>query len=230
MSVYSMKEFFQTRRVLCQTQLKSSTDLSGRSGKRTGENTTWSTIAFGLTGILTFILIQACAPKPFQVKLNPHLGTEAVTKISANQPCPKRYRLVLDDQSTAFEVKTRPANCCYPGLSLDWIFPIGKTLTAYLAQAQKGQAGKTIPLQLGMSDFRFVMDASSPERPYVDSLKYKAHFTGPDPIGFFTISETAYGSMPIKAGEKRMYDAVSQALRSTTVKLFTEVANRMCER
>jgi hypothetical protein len=223
-----MKEIYQTGRFLCHCNLKAGTGLSERNGKGTGENPAWNTIVLGVLGILTFILIQACAPKPFQVQLNPNLGAEAVTKITATQPCPKRYRLALDDQSTAFEVKTRPANCCYPGLSLDWIFPIGKTLTAYLAQAQKGRPGETIPLQLDMSDFRFVMDASSPERPYVDSLKYKAHFTGPDPIGFFTISETAYGSMPIKGGEKRMYDAVSRALQSTTIKLFAEAANRMC--
>jgi len=230
MALYSMKEIFQTRRFFCHSNLESGTGLSGRSGKRTRENAAWYTIALGLTGILTFILFQACAPKPFQVKLHPNLGSTAINEIANNQPCPKRYRLALDDQSTAFEVKTRPENCCYPGLSLDWVFPIGKTFSAYLAQAQKGQAGETIPLQIDMSDFRFVMDAGSPERPYVDSLKYKAHFTGPDPIGFFTISETAYGSMPIKGGEKRMYDAVSRALRSTTIKLFAEAANRMCGR
>lgn len=191
-------------------------------------NTLRNPFILGGLGILFFIFFQACAPKPFQVKLQPNLGSEAVTQISANQPCPKTYRLALDEKSTAFEVKTRPQNCCYPGLSLDWIFPIGKTLAGYVAQARKGQGGDTIPIQFDMSDFRFVMDASSPERPYVDSLKYKAHFTGPEPIGFFTISETAYGSVPIKGGEKRMYDAVSQALRSTTIKLFSEVANRMC--
>lgn len=228
MALYSMKEFFQVRWFLCNGNLKSGTGLSKRGGKRTGENAAWYRMALGLIGILAFLFFQACAPKPFQVKLNPNLGPEAVNEISANQTCPKTYRLALDDQSTAFEVKTRPENCCYPGLSLDWVFPIGKTLSGYLAQAQKGQAGETIPIQLDMSDFRFVMDATSAKRPYVDSLKYKAHFTGPDPIGFLTISETAYGSMPIKGGEQKMYDAVSEALRSTTIKLFTEVASRMC--
>ena len=182
----------------------------------------------GLLGILVFLGIQACAPKPFQVKLNQRLGSEAIKEIAANKPCPKSYRLALDEKSTAFEVKTRPQNCCYPGLSLDWIFPIGKTLSSYLKQAQKGQTGDTIPIQLDMSDFRFVMDATSADTPYVDSLKYKAHFTGPDPIGFFTISETAYGTPPVKGSEQKMYDAVSEALQSTTTKLFIEVANRMC--
>ncbi|MDX1412228.1 MAG: hypothetical protein R3351_08730 [Nitrospirales bacterium] len=202
--------------------------LNGGRGERQDGNTAWPSIALGFIGTLVLILIQACAPKPFQVNLNPNLGPAAVTKIASTQPCPKTYRLALDGQSKAFVIKTRPENCCYPGLSLDWIFPIGKTLAGYLEQAQKGESGKIIPLQLDMSDFRFVMDASSPKRPYVDSLKYKAHFTGPDPIGFFTISETAYGSMPIKGGEQKMYDAVSEALRSTTIELFTEVANRMC--
>ena len=192
------------------------------------ENTAWQSIVLGFIGILVFFQFQACAPKPFQVKLNPNLGPEAVTKIAATQPCPKTYRLALDEKSTAFEMNTRPQNCCYPGLSLDWVFPIGKTLTGYFAQAQKGHGGDTIPIQLDMSDFRFVMDAGSPERPYVDSLKYKAHFTGPDPIGFLTISESAYGTIPMKEGGPKMYDAVSQALRSTTIKLFSEVANRMC--
>lgn len=223
-----MKEIIQARPFLIILGLKSRTGLSKSRGKGMGENTARNTVTLRFIGIVALILFQACAPKPFQVKLNPNLGPEAVTKISANQPCPKAYRLALDPKSSTFEVKTRPENCCYPGLSLDWIFPIGKTLSAYLAQAQKGQGGETIPLQLDMSDFRFVMDATSVERPYVDSLKYKAHFTGPDPIGFFTISETAYGSMPIKGGEQKMYDAVSEALRSTTIKLFTEVANRMC--
>ncbi len=202
--------------------------LNGGREERTDGSTAWPSIVLGFIGILVFILIQACAPKPFQVKLNPNLGPAAITKMASTQPCPKTYRLALDEQSTAFIMNTRPQNCCYPGLSLDWIFPIGKTLAGYLEQAQKGQDGETIPLQLDMSDFRFVMDASSPQRPFVDSLKYKAHFTGPDPIGFFTITETAYGSMPIKEGEQQMYDAVSEALRSTTMKLFTEVANRMC--
>ena len=197
-------------------------------GKPTERNPGGVRTATIVTGILFFLLFQACTPKPFQVKLHQTLGPEAINEITANQPCPKRYRLALDAQSRNFEVKTRPENCCYPGLSLDWVFPIGQTLSGYLTQAQKGQRGEIIPLQLDMSDFRFVMDASSPERPYVDSLKYKAHFTGPNPIGFFTISETAYGSQPIKGGETKMYDAVSQALRSTTVKLFAEAANRMC--
>ena len=224
----SIRDFFSGRSFFSLATLKARFGLNGRGGKRTGENSAWHTIALGFLGILAFILVQACAPKPFQVKLNPNLGSEAVNTISITQPCPKTYRLALDDKSTAFEVKTRPENCCYPGLSLDWVFPIGKTLSGYLAQAQKGQGGQTIPIQLDMSDFRFVMDATSAKRPYVDSLKYKAHFTGPDPIGFFTISETSYGSMPIKAGEQKMYDAVSEALQSTTIKLFTEVANRMC--
>lgn len=205
-----------------------SPDLSRSGSKQTKRTPAWVRTSTILTGFLFFLFFQACAPKPFQVKLDQTLGSEAINEITANQPCPKRYRLALDDQSRIFEVKTRPENCCYPGLSLDWVFPIGQTLSGYLTQAQKGQQGETIPIQLDMSDFRFVMDASSPERPYVDSLKYKAHFTGPNPIGFFTISETAYGSQPIKGGEKRMYDAVSQALRSTTVKLFAETANRMC--
>ena len=203
--------------------------LNGGRNERTDGNTAWPSITLAFIGILVFILIQGCAPKPFQVKLNPKLGAAAVTKIAETQPCPKTYRLTLDEPSTAFIIKTRPQNCCYPGLSLDWIFPIGKTLAGYLEQAQKGEGGDFIPLQLDISDFRFVMDASSPKRPYVDSLKYKAHFTGPDPIGFFTISETAYGSMPLKDGEQKMYDAVSEALRSTTIELFTEVANRMCK-
>jgi hypothetical protein len=223
-----MKEVKGVRQFFIMAGLKARTGLNENRVKGMGEKSAGNTIALGFLGILVFILFQACAPKPFQVKLNPTLGPEAVTKISANQPCPKTYRLALDEKSTIFEVKTRPENCCYPGLSLDWVFPIGQTLSAYLAQAQKGQGGETIPIQLDMSDFRFVMDASSPERPYVDSLKYKAHFTGPDPIGFFIISETAYGSLPIKGGEQKMYDAVSRALRSTTIKLFTEVANRMC--
>jgi hypothetical protein len=223
-----MKEMIQAWPFLIIGGLKSPTGLNESGGKGMGENTARITVTLRFIGIVALILFQACAPKPFQVKLNPTLGPEAVHTISANQPCPKAYRLVLDAQSSLFEVKTRPENCCYPGLSLDWVFPIGQTLSGYLAQAQKGQGGETIPLQLDMSDFRFVMDATSAERPYVDSLKYKAHFTGPDPIGFFTISETAYGSMPIRGGEQKMYDAVSEALRSTTIKLFTEVASRMC--
>lgn len=222
------KEIIQPRLFPNFARVGSLTAWNNDRRKSMDENISKNTVALALMGLLTFLLIQACAPKPFQVKLNPNLGTEAITRIAAHQPCPKTYRLALDEKSTAFEVKTRPQNCCYPGLSLDWVFPIGKTLSGYLAQAQQRHIGETIPLQLDMSDFRFVMDATSTERPYVDSLKYKAHFTGPDPIGFLTISETAYGSMPIKGGELKMYDAVSQALRSTTVKLFSEVANRMC--
>ena len=158
-----------------------------------------------------------------------NLGAEAINKIQSNKPCPKAYRLALDTKSTTYEIKTRPVNCCYPGLTLDWIFPIGKTLSSYLAQAQKGQEGETIPLQFEMSDFRFVMDGTSRENTYVDSVKYQANFTGPEPIGFLSIPESTYGSAPMTGGDRRMYDAVSEALRSTTVKLFDEVSARMCK-
>ncbi len=80
-----------------------------------------------------------------------------------------------------------------------------------------------------MSDFRFVMDGSSRETTYVDSVKYQANFTGPDPIGFLSIPESTYGSLPMNGGNQKMYDAVSEALRSTTVKLFDEVSARMCK-
>ncbi|UCE63921.1 MAG: hypothetical protein JSU59_01825, partial [Nitrospirota bacterium] len=135
----SIRDVLQTKSSLSISNLTSRSGLSESQGKRTGENTAWQSIVLGFIGILVFILFQACAPKPFQVKLNPNLGTEAVNEISAHQPCPKWYRLALDDKSTEFEVKTRPENCCYPGLSLDWVFPIGRTLSAYLSQAQKGQ-------------------------------------------------------------------------------------------
>ena len=226
--MYSLREILPIRPYPSLFNITVRACLDGGRKERTDGDTAWPSITLAFIGILIVILIQACAPKPFQVTLNQNLRPAAVTKIASTQPCPKTYRLALDEQSTAFVIKTRPQNCCYPGLSLDWIFPIGKTLAGYLKQAQKGEGGKIIPLQLDMSDFRFVMDASSPKRPFVDSLKYKAHFTGPDPIGFFTISETAYGSMPIKGGEQQMYDAVSEALQSTTIELFTEVANRMC--
>lgn len=178
---------------------------------------------------LALTFIQACAAPPIQVNLNRSLGAEAVNKIMANKPCQKAYRLKLDRQSYKYEIKTRPENCCYPGLNLDWVFPIGKTLAAYLREAQKGQGGETIPLQFTLSGFRFVMNADSLQNPSVEYVKYKAHFSAPDPIGFLTIPESTYGSVPANGEDEERYDAIVEALRSTTVKLFAEVDERMCK-
>ena len=139
------------------------------------------------------------------------------------------YILALDQPSSQYTVTKYQDN--YVGDKQQYTFPLGATLSSYLSQAQHGYKGDLITLNFNTTNFHFVLGKMFIAA--VNTVRYDAHFIGPKHIGSFSFP-TSYVFTPAMAEEidfpEKTFFAVSQALRSTTIKLFDEMTDRICYR
>jgi hypothetical protein len=169
--------------------------------------------------------MQGCLLDPFQAELDSSLGEDSVKAIQAKKKCD--YLIALDKPSSEYSVTKYQDN--YVGDKQQYTFPLGATLSSYLSQAQNGDKGDLITLNFTTSNFHFILGALFIAG--VNSVHYDAHFNGPKPVGSISFP-TSYVLTPALAEEidfpEKTFYAISQALRSTTIKLFDEVTARMC--
>ena len=169
---------------------------------------------------LTFL---GCAPT--QVHLNDRLDDAALKALTSQKTCVLPYTLRLDKPSSDLVVTQYPNGLT--AAASQQAFPIGRTLSSYLEQAQSGKGKEIVRLTLELSNFfyTFVLEHTSVN---VDQVKYHVKFIGPDPLGTVEISESYHLPLVKVYWSPPKYYAVSEALRSTTIKLFAEVKKRVC--
>lgn len=145
--------------------------------------------------------------------------------LAKQQTCELPYALKLDNPSSNLVIAQYPNGLA--AAATQRAFPIGDTLSAYLEQAQRGKAEETLLLNLELTDFfyTFVLEHTTLK---VNKVKYRAKFTGADPVGTIEISESYHLPLVKVFWSPPEFYAVSQALRNTTVKLFAEVKKRVC--
>ena len=169
---------------------------------------------------LTFL---GCAPT--HVHLNDQLDDAALNVLASQKTCALPYTLRLDTPSSDLVITQYPNGLT--AAASQQAFPIGRTLSAYLEQAQSEKGKETVRLTLELSKFfyTFVLEHTSVK---VDQVKYHAKFIGPDSLGTVEISESYHLPLVKVYWSPPKYYAVSQALRSTIIKLFAEVKKRVC--
>ena len=182
--------------------------------------------------ILWVWVLGGCSEVPIPVALSPDFDPPKI-----DRSCDREYLLILDEQSAQYELTENPDT--WDGGMFLFTFPIGKTVSAFLAQAQKNQNGGVVPLRFSLSDFKYSIRSGFLQHQVADHVKYQAHFIGSSPIGTITIQEQAtedsywlwehWDERNVPIDQDTLYFAVvSRALQSTTIKLLTEVARRMC--
>ena len=170
------------------------------------------------------LIVLGCAPT--QVLLNDQLDDAALQVLASQKTCALPYTLSLDTPSSDLVITQYPNGLT--AAASQQAFPIGRTLSAYLDQAQSEKGTEIVPLTLELSNFfyTFVLEHTTVK---VDQVKYHATFIGPDSLGTVEISESYHLPLVKVYWSPPKYYAISQALRSTTIKLFAEVNKRVCE-
>ena len=182
-------------------------------------------LTFNLILGCAVFLLQGCLLDPYPAELNTTLGDDYTKAIQEKKRCD--YRLALDQPSSQYTVTGYKDN--YLANAQPYTFPLGATLSSYMSQAQNGEKGDLITLHFHTTNFHFVLGQLYIAA--VNSVHYQAHFKGPEAVGSISFPDF-YLFTPAQAEEidfpEKTFFAVSQALRSTTKKLFEKVTARLC--
>ena len=169
--------------------------------------------------------LSGCTAIP--ATIDDRLSYQAENAISDTSQCTLPYTLSLDEQSAQLTLTQPPSG--FTGAAYEYSFPIGKTLASYLEQAHRGNENKNLPLSLDVKGFEFeLIMPGLVGSPKVDKVKYEAIFNSPNGLGEIHIQEDIDQGMQEARGTPGMFYLVSQALQSTTVKLFKEANKRLC--
>ena len=173
---------------------------------------------------VSLLAFQGCAST--QVHLDDQLDVATVKALASQQKCELPFIIQLDEPSSNLVITQYPDGLT--AKASPQTFPIGKTLAAYIEQAQFGAVEETVLLTLELSEF-FYTFIFEHFRTKVDQVKYHAKFIGPDLLGTIEISESYFLPLVSVYWTPPKYYAVSKALRNTTVELFAEVHERVCD-
>ena len=167
------------------------------------------------------LMISGCSQ--IQVDLDEQLGYFAEKELAGQTTCDLPFSLGLDEPSSQLKVIQSDD---FSLIGTERVFPIGKTLSTYINQAQTGRTDNLLPIHLEISEFHYTF------MPYgvgVSKVNLHAKFTASEPLGTIEVTESL--DLPwelVNGPADHMYYAVNFALRNTTVKLFHEVKKRMC--